>query len=94
MLSQARSGSNRRDFIETVGLVGASLAAANVAKGGRDADSIATNAASWLGAMSGGNGWPKSWLQTVQDANLWKMNFRGMAEDLILKGLENSTVRL
>lgn len=64
------------------------------AEPGCDADSIATNTASWLGATSGENVWPKSWLQTVQDANLRKMNFRSMAEDLILKGLENETVRL
>jgi ADP-ribosylglycohydrolase len=39
-------------------------------KGGRDADSIATNTASWLGAMHGLSIWPARWIQQVQEANL------------------------
>lgn len=63
-------------------------------KGGRDADSIATNSASWLGAMSGESVWPKSWLETVQKENLPRLNLRQMAEDLVVKGLRNETVRI
>lgn len=61
-------------------------------KGGRDADSIATNSASWLGAMSGESVWPKHWLDQVQKANLKRVNLRQMAEDLVAKGLKNGTV--
>lgn len=39
-------------------------------KGGRDADSIATNTASWLGALHGVSIWPQKWIDTVQAANL------------------------
>jgi len=39
-------------------------------KGGRDADSIATNTASWLGALNGLSIWPDRWIQRVQEANL------------------------
>jgi ADP-ribosylglycohydrolase len=52
-------------------------------KGGRDSDSIATNTASWLGALYGESIWPKSWLEQVQQANLDRLNLREMAEALI-----------
>jgi ADP-ribosylglycohydrolase len=63
-------------------------------KGGRDADSIATNTASWLGALKGIEGWPKKWVDTVQEANVGKINLEQMSQDLIAKGLKNQTVRL
>jgi len=63
-------------------------------KGGRDADSIATNTASWLGALKGIEVWPKKWVDTVQEANLGKINLEQMSQDLIAKGLKNQTVRL
>ncbi|MHC4742042.1 MAG: ADP-ribosylglycohydrolase family protein [Planctomycetota bacterium] len=52
-------------------------------KGGRDADSIATNTASWLGAMSGESVWPKEWLDTVQQANLAEVDLRKMCDKLL-----------
>jgi ADP-ribosylglycohydrolase len=63
-------------------------------RGGRDADSIATNTASWLGALKGIEVWPKKWVQTVQEANLKRMNLEQTAEKLIAKGLKSGTVRL
>ena len=51
-------------------------------KGGRDADSIATNSASWLGAMSGASVWPQRWLTQVQGANLARLDLMQMAMDL------------
>jgi len=63
-------------------------------KGGRDADSIATNTASWLGALKGIEIWPKKWIDTVQEANLSRMNLEQTGKDLIVKGLKNGTVRL
>ena len=63
-------------------------------KGGRDADSIATNSASWLGALAGESVWPRKWLDTVQAANLERLDLRKMASDLADKGLANGTVLL
>ena len=63
-------------------------------KGGRDADSIATNSASWLGAMAGESVWPKSWLETVQQANQARMNLRQTANDLVDQAVRNGTVYL
>ncbi|MHC4521703.1 MAG: ADP-ribosylglycohydrolase family protein [Planctomycetota bacterium] len=62
-------------------------------KGGRDADSIATNSASWLGAMAGESVWPKRWLRTVQQANIARVNLEQTAHDLIARALKNGTVR-
>jgi hypothetical protein len=62
-------------------------------KGGRDADSIATNSASWLGAMAGESVWPTKWLQTVQQANLARANLARTANDLVDRALKNGTVR-
>ncbi len=61
------------------------------AKGGRDADSIATNTASWLGALRGESVWPKKWRQAVQQANLKEMDLRQTLEDLVKIGLRNKT---
>jgi len=63
-------------------------------KGGRDADSIATNTASWLGALAGESVWPKPWLQTVQKANIKRMDLGKTANDLADRALKNGTVRL
>ena len=63
-------------------------------KGGRDADSIACNSAAWLGALHGISVWPKKWRDTVQQANLKRMNLKQCARKLIARGLENGTVRL
>jgi hypothetical protein len=63
-------------------------------KGGRDADSIATNSASWLGAMSGEAVWPRKWLRTVQEANLPRVSLEQTAHDLIARALKNGAVRL
>lgn len=63
-------------------------------KGGRDADSIACNTAAWLGALHGIGVWPKKWVDTVQQANLRRMNLERTGNDLIEKALENGTVRL
>jgi ADP-ribosylglycohydrolase len=62
-------------------------------KGGRDADSITCNTAAWLGALAGFEIWPKKWRDTVQQANLKRMNLEEVAEALISKGLKNGTVR-
>ena len=63
-------------------------------KGGRDADSITCNTAAWLGALAGNEIWPKKWWDTVQQANIHRMNLEQTAQDLIAKGLENRTVAL
>lgn len=63
------------------------------AKGGRDADSIATNTASWLGAMSGESVWPKKWRDTIQEANLIEVDLRKVLDDLLEVALKDSTVR-
>lgn len=55
------------------------------AMGGRDADSIATNTAAWLGAMSGIEVWPEEWVRQVQQANLVDFDLKQTCEDLILK---------
>ncbi len=61
-------------------------------KGGRDADSIATNTASWLGAISGESVWPKKWRQSVQEANLIEVDLRKMLDDLVDVALKNGSV--
>ena len=58
------------------------------AMGGRDADSIATNSASWLGAMSGIDVWPFEWVEAVQQANLVDFNLKQTCEELIHKSTE------
>ena len=63
-------------------------------KGGRDADSIATNTASWLGALAGESIWPRDWLDTVQQANLARVDLRQVGGQLVTRGLRNGTVRL
>jgi hypothetical protein len=63
-------------------------------KGGRDADSIATNSASWLGALAGEAIWPRTWLEQVQRANRARVDLRRTAKDLIDRGLRNGSVRL
>jgi ADP-ribosylglycohydrolase len=63
-------------------------------KGGRDADSITCNSAAWLGALAGNDVWPKKWSETVQKANLHRMDLRRTAKDLIDKGLKDRTVAL
>ena len=50
-----------------------------------DADSIATNTAAWLGAMSGIEVWPKEWVEQVQKANLADFDLKQTCEDLINK---------
>jgi len=59
-------------------------------KGGRDADSIATNTASWLGALHGLSIWPEKWIDTVQKANLVDFDLlkagQELAETALKKG--------
>jgi len=62
-------------------------------KGGRDADSIATNTASWLGAMAGESVWPKKWKDTIQQANLAEMDLREVCDKLLEVGIKNASVR-
>lgn len=62
-------------------------------KGGRDADSIATNSASWLGALYGRSVWPDKWLRTVQEANLERVNLVEAGEKVIQRAIKNGTVR-
>ena len=57
------------------------------AMGGRDADSIATNSAAWLGAMSGIDVWPKEWIEQVQQSNLVDFDLKQTCEDLIHKSI-------
>jgi ADP-ribosylglycohydrolase len=61
-------------------------------KGGRDADSIATNTASWLGAMSGESVWPKKWRDTIQEVNLIEVDLRKMLDNLLGIALKNGSV--
>ena len=61
-------------------------------KAGRDADSNSCNTAAWLGALGGMEVWPKQWVETVQQANLKRMNIEKTGETLIAKGIENKTV--
>lgn len=63
-------------------------------KGGRDSDSIASNTAAWLGALHGISVWPKKWVDTVQQANISRMNLLETGQKLIEKGLGNNTVKL
>ncbi len=51
------------------------------AKFGRDADSITTNAGSYLGALAGEACWPKNWVETVQNANISRIDIRQSAID-------------
>lgn len=62
-------------------------------KGGRDADSIATNSASWLGALAGESVWPPKWLQTVQQANAPRINLVRTGNELVDRAIQNKTVR-
>jgi ADP-ribosylglycohydrolase len=62
-------------------------------KGGRDADSIATNSASWLGAMAGEPVWPRNRLEGVQQANLARLDLVRTAHQLVDGALEHGTVR-
>lgn len=63
-------------------------------KGGRDADSITCNSAAWLGAMSGLEVWPRKWIDTVQQANLKRMNLMETGNRLSRKALKLGHVRL
>jgi len=63
-------------------------------KGGRDADSVASNTAAWLGALKGIEVWPDNWVQTVQQANLKRIDIMGTGQKLIDKGLAMQTVKL
>jgi hypothetical protein len=63
-------------------------------KGGRDADSIATNSAGWLGAMCGASVWPQRWLEQVQRANAARIDLMQMAEDLARRAVENGSLGL
>lgn len=63
-------------------------------KGGRDADSVSSNTAAWLGALKGKEVWPENWVSTVQQANIKRMDLEGTARLLIEKGLANGTVKL
>lgn len=63
-------------------------------KGGPDTGSITCNSAAWLGALLGNDIWPKQWRETVQKANLHRMDLEQTAKDLIDKGLENRTIAL
>lgn len=62
------------------------------AKGGRDSDSIATNTASWLGAMSGIDVWPKEWVEQTQSANLVDFDLKRTCENLIDKSKEMRSI--
>ena len=62
-------------------------------KAGRDADSNSCNTASWLGALGGMEVWPMKWVNTVQQANLKRMDIIKTGEALIAKGIENKTLR-
>ncbi|MDF1515050.1 MAG: ADP-ribosylglycohydrolase family protein, partial [Anaerolineae bacterium] len=57
-------------------------------KGGRDADSIATNTASWLGAMSGTSIWPQHWLDQVQRVNIERLNLMQLATNLAHRAVQ------
>jgi len=63
-------------------------------KGGSDADSITSNSAAWIGALYGISVWPDKWIETVQQANIKRMNLEETGQKLIEKGLENGTVKL
>ena len=63
-------------------------------KGGRDADSIATNSASWLGAMSGTSIWPQNWLEQVQHANIKRLDLMQMAKDLANRAIEIGSLKI
>ena len=62
-------------------------------KAGRDTDSNTCNSAAWLGALGGMEVWPKKWVNTVQDANLKRINLEKTGEALIAKGISSKTVR-
>jgi ADP-ribosylglycohydrolase len=64
------------------------------AKGGRDADSIATNTASWLGALYGLSVWPEKWINTVQKSNLVDFDLIKLGEKLAEKALRQGFVQL
>ncbi|KPL15699.1 MAG: hypothetical protein AMS26_06875 [Bacteroides sp. SM23_62] len=57
-------------------------------KGGRDADSIATNTASWLGALHGLEIWPEKWTETVRKANLIDFDLLEVGQELAETALE------
>ena len=54
------------------------------AKGGRDCDSIATNAAGLVGALSGIEAFPSRWINQVVTANLPKIDLQKSAENLAI----------
>ena len=63
-------------------------------KGGRDADSIATNTAAWLGALYGLSVWPEKWINAVQRANLVDFDLMKLGEELADKALRQGFVQL
>lgn len=63
-------------------------------KGGRDADSIATNTASWLGALYGLSIWPEKWVQAVRKANLADFDLLHFGEKLAERALDLGFVHL
>lgn len=63
-------------------------------KGGRDADSIACNTAAWLGALHGNSVWPKDWIDTVQQANIKRIDLDKTGQELVERGSKNQSVRL
>ncbi len=62
------------------------------AKGGRDADSIATNTASWLGALYGLSVWPEKWINAVQKANLADFDLLNACKELAAKALKEDYI--
>jgi hypothetical protein len=50
---------------------------------GRDADTIATTVGSWVGALHGVSGLPRSWVDTVCAVNLQEVDIRSLAVALI-----------
>jgi len=47
-----------------------------------------------LAALAGESIWPRRWLETVQQANLQRVNLRQTALALVDRALKNGTVRL
>ncbi|MFA5814242.1 MAG: ADP-ribosylglycohydrolase family protein [Bacteroidales bacterium] len=63
-------------------------------KGGRDADSIATNTASWLGALYGLSVWPEKWISAVLRSNLVDFDLMKLGDKLAEKALRQGFVQL
>ena len=63
-------------------------------KGGRDADSIATNTASWLGALYGLSVWPEKWISAVQQSNLMDFDLMKLGRELAEKAMKLGYIHL